>query len=807
MTNAADTYYGTLFSHLSYGMGENGAGANSTPNATYTDAAMAAAAAAAAMAAATGVGDWTNVSSYQQGSGVLPNLNPPIPTVNMTVGPGVTNSAELSIPSGAASTTSSSNITSPYCATLLAAVAAAAAAAAYPVHPTQSGNVSAGSSTPAADYAALYYRSSGQRPPVVSSAANPYNSAVYPTASWPYSVSPNHYPNSSQVVDRINPNLVPVDGWSASNGQPAVIPSIGSELGINCRQHTPHIPSTMFSSTVPCDRASAVQNDLIGQPYFTSPSNRKPISSIPVSQSLTTTGNEHSGLYSMLPDEVCEEAYLAPDSHQLVNDNTANNVIQTVYKHVEPFSQHMCQHTTEHQQQQQQQQTRQQPQQKILDEFNRLSLESNRDYKPPTPCGPTPSTESVGESVPQAANSSQWQYHEVNTEHEVFLSVSDNVPNREQGTRTISGILRPLSSTSQPQFTNTMSFPVQPAKGTTQTKTWANIAGQPPKGSAAVLMSSTGWSIKRTPGHVLTQGSRGSITTPSTSVIVAKPQTSHSKPDDHAKVTQAPFRSGRPESSVNSENERNTASVTTNGKGGSTYEDSLQLLQREAELLHQRLAKSINPAKFDTNIEKARFFVIKSFSEDDIHRSIKYSVWCSTELGNKKLDAAFVEAKGQYPIYLFYSVNGSGHFCGMAEMTSRVDYDTRMRVWAQDKWQGAFSVRWIFVKDVPNTALRHIRIETNENKPVTHSRDTTELPLERGRQVMEVFAGYSHTLSIFDDFVFYEQRERQDVGGLIQYLIRQSVGDAVVNTISPQHIWILFEMVQGSSKTRQVHFP
>ena len=50
-----------------------------------------------------------------------------------------------------------------------------------------------------------------------------------------------------------------------------------------------------------------------------------------------------------------------------------------------------------------------------------------------------------------------------------------------------------------------------------------------------------------------------------------------------------------------------------------------------------------NPKEFDLTAKNARFFVIKSYSEDDIHRSIKYEIWCSTEHGNKRLDSAFRE--------------------------------------------------------------------------------------------------------------------------------------------------------------------
>ena len=47
-------------------------------------------------------------------------------------------------------------------------------------------------------------------------------------------------------------------------------------------------------------------------------------------------------------------------------------------------------------------------------------------------------------------------------------------------------------------------------------------------------------------------------------------------------------------------------------------------------------------------------------------------------------------------------------------------------MWFQDKWKGKFEVKLIYIKDVPNAQLRNIRLENNENKPVTNSRDTQE---------------------------------------------------------------------------------
>ena len=146
-----------------------------------------------------------------------------------------------------------------------------------------------------------------------------------------------------------------------------------------------------------------------------------------------------------------------------------------------------------------------------------------------------------------------------------------------------------------------------------------------------------------------------------------------------------------------------------------------------------------------------------------MHRSIKYNIWCSTEHGNRRLDTAYFRGGDAHvPVYLFFSVNGSGHFCGMAAMRSRVDHNTRSDVWSQDKWRGCFRVEWVYVKDVPNALLRNIRLENNDNKPVTNSRDTQEIPFEKGKQVLRVFHTFAHSSSILDDFEHYERKQVRD---------------------------------------------
>lgn len=72
-------------------------------------------------------------------------------------------------------------------------------------------------------------------------------------------------------------------------------------------------------------------------------------------------------------------------------------------------------------------------------------------------------------------------------------------------------------------------------------------------------------------------------------------------------------------------------------------------------------------------------------------------------------------------------MNASGQFVGLAEMVGCVDFSKTVEHWQQDKWTGCFPVKWHIVKDVPNSLLKHIILENNENKPLTNSRDTHEV--------------------------------------------------------------------------------
>ncbi|KAF5797387.1 putative YTH domain-containing protein [Helianthus annuus] len=199
--------------------------------------------------------------------------------------------------------------------------------------------------------------------------------------------------------------------------------------------------------------------------------------------------------------------------------------------------------------------------------------------------------------------------------------------------------------------------------------------------------------------------------------------------------------------------------VTTKGQN-----DNLPDTVEKITLFAAPDREQYNREEFPETFTDAKFFVIKSYSEDDVHKSVKYNVWSSTQNGNKKLDAAYQEAQhkpDKCPVFLFFSVNTSGQFVGVAEMVGPVDFNKSLDYWQQDKWVGYFPVKWHIVKDVPNSMLKHIILEYNENKPVTNSRDTQEVKLEQGLQMIKIFKDHSSKRCILDDFEFYEERQKR----------------------------------------------
>jgi hypothetical protein len=170
-----------------------------------------------------------------------------------------------------------------------------------------------------------------------------------------------------------------------------------------------------------------------------------------------------------------------------------------------------------------------------------------------------------------------------------------------------------------------------------------------------------------------------------------------------------------------------------------------------------------NASLSDKLNSNSKFFVIKSFSEEDVHKSIKYGVWSSSKNGNLTLSNAFQVAKEKNGnVYLFFSCNGSGRYVGIARMKTPCDENRNFEFWTQDgKWTGLFDVEWIFIKDVPFKEFKNIIItmKDGEIKPISNARDTQEIPFEQAKIMIEKISKYQNSNTILEHFEFYDIRQ------------------------------------------------
>lgn len=176
----------------------------------------------------------------------------------------------------------------------------------------------------------------------------------------------------------------------------------------------------------------------------------------------------------------------------------------------------------------------------------------------------------------------------------------------------------------------------------------------------------------------------------------------------------------------------------------------------------------------------AKFVIIKSFHEDDVHKAVKFGLWSSTPHGNEKLQKVYEDAHAEAiqlsqdgsgldangnpicPIFLFFSVNKSKGFCGVARMAGPVDFDRKVDWWVRkndgrNKWRGAIKVEWVSVKDVPNTVFQDLCFPGFTHRPLIFSRDTTELPSDEGNEFLRRYVEFKSQSTLLQDMSFYDE--------------------------------------------------
>ena len=190
------------------------------------------------------------------------------------------------------------------------------------------------------------------------------------------------------------------------------------------------------------------------------------------------------------------------------------------------------------------------------------------------------------------------------------------------------------------------------------------------------------------------------------------------------------------------------------------YRTEMYICSRYRNLIDINTQNKTLYEKVDSN---SKFFVIKSFSEEDVHKSIKYGVWSSSKNGNLTLSNAFLLTKEKNSnVYLFFSCNGSGRYVGVARMKTPCDENRSFEFWTQDgKWPGLFDVEWLFIKDVPFKEFKEIIItmKDGEIKPISNARDTQEIPFQQAKIMLEKISNYQNSNTILEHFEFYDMRQ------------------------------------------------
>lgn len=65
------------------------------------------------------------------------------------------------------------------------------------------------------------------------------------------------------------------------------------------------------------------------------------------------------------------------------------------------------------------------------------------------------------------------------------------------------------------------------------------------------------------------------------------------------------------------------------------------------------------------------------------------------------------------------------------------------------------------MKDVPNGVLRTIKLENNDMKSVTNSRDTQEVPFDKGTHMLNIFRTFDHKSTILEARENYDESNQK----------------------------------------------
>ncbi|XP_034991291.1 YTH domain-containing protein 1 isoform X2 [Zootoca vivipara] len=167
-----------------------------------------------------------------------------------------------------------------------------------------------------------------------------------------------------------------------------------------------------------------------------------------------------------------------------------------------------------------------------------------------------------------------------------------------------------------------------------------------------------------------------------------------------------------------------------------------------SEKKHEKLSSSVRAVQKDQTsklkyiLQDARFFLIKSNNHENVSLAKAKGVWSTLPVNEKKLNAAFRQARS---VILIFSVRESGKFQGFARLASESHHGGSPIHWVLPAGMsakmlgGVFKIDWICRRELPFTKSAHLTNPWNEHKPVKIGRDGQEIELECGTQLCLLF--------------------------------------------------------------------
>ncbi|KAH8668138.1 YT521-B-like domain-containing protein [Tricladium varicosporioides] len=132
-----------------------------------------------------------------------------------------------------------------------------------------------------------------------------------------------------------------------------------------------------------------------------------------------------------------------------------------------------------------------------------------------------------------------------------------------------------------------------------------------------------------------------------------------------------------------------------------------------------------------------RYFIVKSFNEDDVLKSIEDSIWTAQVQNGSIFKGAFETCKN---VILVFSINKSHAFQGYARMES-LPGSVEVPTWKKSiNWEstGAFKVKWLVICVTKFGHIGHLKNSLNDNQAVFIGKDGQEIEENCGAKLIEL---------------------------------------------------------------------